>query len=193
VAANLAASIEALAQAGATIEEVKLDWGYELNEAWWKHWCVYLAAFFGHVLPQYRAKMDPAVVKLIETGLAMSAMEFKRLEFIRTEQWKQFSPILQRCDALLCPTMALPAVSNDTNDEDYFWTDGDGRFHGFDMTAVLNFVSQCPALSVPSGFTKAGLPTATQIVARRFDDLMALRIGAALESALPWASRRPPL
>ena len=58
---------------------------------------------------------------------------------------------------------------------------------------LFNFVSQCPALSVPSGFTRDGLPTALQIVGRRYDDLSVLRIGAALERVQPWAGKRPPI
>jgi len=46
--------------------------------------------------------------------------------------------------------------------------------------------AQCPALSVPSGVTAEGFPTAIQIVARRFDDTTALRIGAAVEARRPW-------
>ena len=72
-------------------------------------------------------------------------------------------------------------------------SDAQGRYHGFDMTAIFNFVSQCPALSVPSGFTADGLPTGLQIVGRRFDDSTVLRIGAALESLLSWNGRRPPI
>ena len=193
VAANTRAAAAALAEAGATIEDVELRWTKEMSDAWYGHWAVYLAAFFGDKLKDYRAVMDPRLVPLLETGLAMNAVAFKRLEFVRTEQWKRLSPILQRYDALLCPTMALPPPPVGGSDADYEWVDEAGRLHGLDMTAVFNFVSQCPALSVPSGITATGLPTGLQIVARRFDDLTALRIGAALEAARPWADRRPPV
>jgi Asp-tRNA(Asn)/Glu-tRNA(Gln) amidotransferase A subunit family amidase len=59
-----------------------------------------------------------------------------------------------------------------------------------DMTGAFNYMAQCPALSVPSGFAD-GLPTAIQIVARRYDDALALNIGAAVEQAAPWSHRRP--
>jgi aspartyl-tRNA(Asn)/glutamyl-tRNA(Gln) amidotransferase subunit A len=59
-----------------------------------------------------------------------------------------------------------------------------------DMTLQFNYMAQCPALSVPSGFA-AGLPTATQIIARRWDDALALRIGSAIEKAMPWLHQRP--
>jgi aspartyl-tRNA(Asn)/glutamyl-tRNA(Gln) amidotransferase subunit A len=50
------------------------------------------------------------------------------------------------------------------------------------MTSPFNNVAQCPALSVPSGFTAAGLPSAVQIVGRRFDDPTVLTIGKAVEA-----------
>ena len=129
---------KALENDGAKIEAVKLDWGLEQDELWSAHWAVYLAAFFGHVLPGIRTKMDPIVVKIIERGLAMSAVEFKRLEFGRTAMWKQISPILQRCDALLCPTMAQPAVGHGRSDQDYWRLDDTkGDYLALDCTSVF--------------------------------------------------------
>jgi len=186
-------AVAALAARGAVIEEIDLGWRKEMSDAWNAHWCVYLAAFFGDKLPQYRDRMDPNVVRIIETGLAMNAVEFKRIEFLRTEMWQKLSPVLERCQALLCPTMARLAPPVGGRDSEYDRVDEQGRYHGLDMTSVFNFVSQCPALSVPAGFAENGLPVGLQIVARRFEDLTAFTIGKALEEARPWAQRRPPL
>jgi Asp-tRNA(Asn)/Glu-tRNA(Gln) amidotransferase A subunit family amidase len=89
--------------------------------------------------------------------------------------------------------MALPAPPADDNDDDHERIDAQGRLHGLDMTSIFNNVSECPALSVPSGWTADGLPTGAQIVGRRFDDPTVLRIGAAVELNRPWRHRRPPL
>jgi Asp-tRNA(Asn)/Glu-tRNA(Gln) amidotransferase A subunit family amidase len=89
--------------------------------------------------------------------------------------------------------MAQPAPPVEMSDADFQEEDAEGRFHGLDMTALFNNVSQCPALSVPSGFTNEDLPTGLQIVGHRFDDLTVLDIGAGLEAARPWAERRPAL
>jgi Asp-tRNA(Asn)/Glu-tRNA(Gln) amidotransferase A subunit family amidase len=191
VEAAIRAAAAALTEQGAVIEEVELGWTREMNDAWIDHWRVYLAAFFGDKLPEYRSRMDPNVVALIEAGLKMSAVEFKRIEFIRTDMWRKLAPILQRCHALLCPTMAHPAPHVGGKDTNYDWLDEQGRFHGLDITSVFNFVSQCPALSVPAGTTANGLPIGLQIVARRFEDVAALSIGKALEMVRPWAQRRP--
>ena len=129
----------------------------------------------------------------MEAGRALGAVEFKRLELVRTQAWQRLAPILERYDALLCPTMSQTA--RPVGEDDAIWAAdrGDGRYHGLDMTAQFNFVGQCPALSVPAGWSAEGLPIGLQIVARRYRDDEALRIGAALEQIRPWAERRPPI
>jgi len=183
----------ALAGAGAVVEEVDVGWGREVADAWVAHWGVYLAALFGDKLDEFREKMDPRVVDLMEAGRALGAVEFKRLELVRTQAWQRLAPILERYDALLCPTMSQTA--RPVGEDDAIWAAdrGDGRYHGLDMTAQFNFVGQCPALSVPAGWSAEGLPIGLQIVARRYRDDEALRIGAALEQIRPWAERRPPI
>jgi Asp-tRNA(Asn)/Glu-tRNA(Gln) amidotransferase A subunit family amidase len=183
----------ALAEAGAEVEEVDLGWTRELADAWVEHWGVYLAAIFGHTLPEFRDKMDPRVVKLMDAGLAMSAVDFKRLEFVRTRAWQELASILEGHDAFLCPTMSVPAPPVDKDDFEFYKDRGDGLYHALDITSQFNYVSQCPVLSVPSGWSADGLPIGLQIVARRYQDDLALRIGAALERVRPWAQRRPPV
>jgi Asp-tRNA(Asn)/Glu-tRNA(Gln) amidotransferase A subunit family amidase len=191
-----AATLEAaaaLADAGAVVEEVDLGWTREVLDAWVSHWGVYLAAIFGDVVPEFRDRMDPRVLELIDSGLEMSAVDFKRLEFVRTRAWRKLAPILERYDALLCPTMTQTARPVDVDEAEYVGSSEDGLCHSLDMTCQFNFVSQCPVLSVPSGWGADGLPMGLQVLARRYRDDEALRIGAALERARPWADRRPPI
>jgi Asp-tRNA(Asn)/Glu-tRNA(Gln) amidotransferase A subunit family amidase len=89
--------------------------------------------------------------------------------------------------------MALPPQPAEGSDASYDWVDEDGRYHALDMTCLFNNVGQCPALSVPAGFTANGLPVGLQVVTPRFADVEALAIGAALEKLRPWADRRPPV
>jgi len=189
VETNLRAAAAALEDAGASIEEVRMDWTMETVTAWSEVWNVYLAAAGADILEEYRDRMDPKLVAIMDAGHAMGAVDYRRLEEVRTRQWKSLAALFADFDALLCPTMAQPAPSADAWDADFETVDGEGRLHGLDMTSVFNNVAQCPALSVPSGFSTDGLPTAVQIVGRRFDDPTVLRIGAALEAALPWAGK----
>jgi Asp-tRNA(Asn)/Glu-tRNA(Gln) amidotransferase A subunit family amidase len=48
-------------------------------------------------------------------------------------------------------------------------------------------------LSVPCGFDNDGLPIGLQVVGRRWREDTVLRIGRALEVALPSSRRRPPI
>jgi aspartyl-tRNA(Asn)/glutamyl-tRNA(Gln) amidotransferase subunit A len=50
-----------------------------------------------------------------------------------------------------------------------------------------------PALSVPCGFSVAGLPIGLQLAGRRFDEATVLRVGHAYEQSTDWHWRRPPL
>jgi Asp-tRNA(Asn)/Glu-tRNA(Gln) amidotransferase A subunit family amidase len=192
VEATVRAAADALRDAGAEVEEVELGWTKEYVDAWTAHWGVYLAAYFGDALDGFRERMDPQVVALMDAGLALGAVDFKRLEIVRTEGWKKLARVLADHHALLCPTMSRTAWPVDDN-ADALPDPGDGRVHNLDMTSPFNYTSQCPVLSVPAGLGPDGLPVGLQIVARRYDDDLALRIGAALEDARPWAQLRPPV
>jgi Asp-tRNA(Asn)/Glu-tRNA(Gln) amidotransferase A subunit family amidase len=50
-----------------------------------------------------------------------------------------------------------------------------------------------PALSIPCGFTKAGLPVGLQLVAPRFREDLLLRVGTAYQEETKWHRRRPSL
>lgn len=50
-----------------------------------------------------------------------------------------------------------------------------------------------PALTLPCGFTSAGLPIGLQIIGRPFDEATVLRAAYAYEAATDWHKRRPQL
>ncbi|MGI9326088.1 MAG: amidase [Pseudomonadales bacterium] len=50
-----------------------------------------------------------------------------------------------------------------------------------------------PALSLPCGFTSAGLPVGLQVIGRSFDEISVLRASHAYEQATQWHTRTPSL
>jgi len=70
-----------------------------------------MAANFGQHLEQFEPEMHPTVVQAIKRGKAISAVEFRNFEVIFTRAWHKLSPILTRCDALICPTESILASS----------------------------------------------------------------------------------
>ncbi len=55
---------------------------------------------------------------------------------------------------------------------------------GWAMTTPFNTMSRCPALSVPSGHAKNGVPTGIQIVGRTYCDGDVFRAALAYEGAV---------
>jgi aspartyl-tRNA(Asn)/glutamyl-tRNA(Gln) amidotransferase subunit A len=66
------------------------------------------------------------------------------------------------------------------------WTSWTPYTYPFNLT-------QQPALSVPCGFTAAGLPIGLHIVGARHCDALVLRVGQAYEAATEWHQRTPAL
>ena len=185
-------TLVSLDNAGVKMVPVDLGWEQEIVEAWYDYWCVYLAAAAEDLLDNHRQDMDPEFLALVDRGLSMSAVAFRRLDEVRTKQWRQFSSAMTGFDALLCPTMALPAPPLNASENDFTSVNANGRLVGLDMTCMFNSIGQCPALSVPSGLSKDGLPVATQIIGRRFDDATVLNIGQLLQKIHGWNHISPP-
>ena len=167
---------------GAIVEEVELGWHSKYHEVWIDIWGVYLDACFTEDLDKWRHQMDPNVVSLIEHGRTISAPDYKKFEVYRTEQWHSLCKVFESYDALLTPTMAQTAPPHESTDSDFEGYDSEGKFKALDFTSVFNNVPQCPALSVPAGFSDEGLPIGLQIIGRRFSDTTVMKLGAALEN-----------
>jgi aspartyl-tRNA(Asn)/glutamyl-tRNA(Gln) amidotransferase subunit A len=99
---------------------------------------------------------------------------------------------LDQCDLLACPTahQAAPPIASFTGAITTREAAA-GRFftrRSFTSPASLAGI---PAIAVPCGFNRAGLPLSLQLLGRPFDEMTVLRAAHAYESATSW-SRRPP-
>ena len=56
----------------------------------------------------------------------------------------------------------------------------------------LGVVDVTDELAVPAVWTDDGLPVGVQLVGRPFAEATLLQVARQLESAMPWADRRPP-
>ena len=95
-----------------------------------------------------------------------------------------------RFDLLLTPTLAEPPPElGDLTDPA---SDGARLLPFAIFTAPFNVTGQ-PAISVPLYFAASGLPIGVQLVAAPFREDVLFRLAGQLESARPWADRRPPV
>jgi amidase len=92
----------------------------------------------------------------------------------------------EQYDLLVTPTTAAPA----TKLGEYLSNYVSGLGSAF--TRPINVTGQ-PAISLPLGWPDDGLPRGVQVVAAYGREDLLIRVASALESAAPWADRRPPL
>jgi aspartyl-tRNA(Asn)/glutamyl-tRNA(Gln) amidotransferase subunit A len=140
--------------------------------------------------------MDPFVANLLDKGRGHDAARLYQCNLKRGEMWRKLEPIVSKYDVMICPTLAVPAVRTDHDEFSTNYTVNGklvNAYVGWIMTHGFNLVSQCPVMSVPTGFAKSGVPTGMQIVARPFDDLRVFQAAAAFEKARPWRRKHPSL
>jgi Asp-tRNA(Asn)/Glu-tRNA(Gln) amidotransferase A subunit family amidase len=99
---------------------------------------------------------------------------------------------MQEHDLLISPTVAVPPFPVDIP----YPTEINGKqlesyTQWFYLTYAITVIG-LPAITVPCGFTHAGLPVGLQIVGRRRQEAAVLRAAAAFEAAAPWADKIPP-
>lgn len=179
---SVRAAAKALADAGATVFEVQPGLRRTLEDDWRRLWEVFMATYFGHLVAEFEDRMTPTVLALIRKGQAMSAVEYKRIEFARTEMWQAVRPILDSADVLLTPTMTCGPEQ--TPIPDLGPIPDDTPIYTPDMTLIWNLIPQCPAITVPVGLDDAGLPIGAQLIGQRWRSDHLLGIAAALEAVV---------
>jgi amidase len=137
--------------------------------------------------PVNRAQVEFARdVSAIDYALALAAtVEFRR----SIQQWWA-----DGWDLLLTPTLAEPPapIGTFTNDPDAPLSPMVRAAAYVPFTPPFNSSGQ-PAINLPLHWNSAGLPIGVQLVAGYGREDVLLRVAAQVESATPWANRRPAL
>ena len=128
----------------------------------------------------------------IEAGMMISAADYLEVLKLRRNYTEESHQVMKDVDLLVGPTMPMtpfPLASAEVNLE--------GQTFGAEK-AIPTFtrpydLNGFPAVSVPCGFSEAGLPIGLQIAAKPYEDHVALRAAYAYEQATEWHKRRPNL
>jgi amidase len=143
--------------------------------------------------PEFKRLVNPLVIGNVEQGLKFSIQDLAKAERQRSELWQRVKIFFDRYDLLLTPTMPIPPFPAET----IFPTEINGQpmesYVDWVMLTYAITMTGLPAISVPCGWTKKGLPVGLQIVGRRQGESTLLQAAAAYESAAPWAEKRPSL
>jgi len=140
------------------------------------------AAFHSDRLATQPADFGEDVLKRLEAGASYTSFETILARGAQPVLRRQFERFFEGFDILLTPTTPIPAPlrGGDALARARLLT----RF-----TAPFNLTG-LPALSLPCGFTKNGLPLGLQIISRPWAEDLVLRAAQAYEQATGWHSRR---
>ena len=152
------------------------------------------AAYHRRLLRESPELISPGIRELFTIGTIMpSAHYLKGLgarRIIRDALRRAFDR--DRLDAAITPTLPATAALADQEMIPYRDMEEDVTSSYVRTTAPFNLSGQ-PALTVPCGFDRDGLPIGLQIAGRPFDEVTILRIGAAYEATTTWSEYRPPV
>ena len=189
VEAHLLAAAELVRGAGATVRTVEFPWSWE--------------RLFDTVKLSFGAVYMPLARRLRDVGAPLSDLTLGFIDDVepmtrdygyavdaRAEMARlhaDLGALLASVDLILMPTLQVPAPVAD----DHFLEVGpivDGVPSAdrwiVAFTVPFNLASTCPALSLPSGVSRDGTPTAVQLIGQPYRDLDLLRWAAQVESLL---------
>lgn len=125
-------------------------------------------------------------------GAAFTAWEYARSIGVVHRTGRAVARFFTTYDVLLSPTMCQPPARlgvmdmSSTDDATYL----DAVLASIGFTSLFNSAGN-PAMSVPLATSREGLPLGVQFAGRFGDEATLFRLAAQLESASPWADRRP--
>jgi len=124
-------------------------------------------------------------------GFATPATRYIQALNLRSKMLADFNDaVFRKVDVLMTPMMVMDVPTIEETD----------MKDGPNAAAMLQRVGHCsrpvnylglPGLSLPSGFTKAGLPSSIQLVGRPFDEATLYRVGRAYERETEWFKIQP--
>jgi len=169
---------------GARVEKMDLSWLEDLAKANGRMTQADGAAFHRERLQEHPDWFGADVYQRLQNGAALPCSDYVLARRTQAEGRRRFEMFFDKYDLLLIPTTPIPAPA----------ISGTGAIEAAAMltrfTAPFNLTG-LPALTLPCGFTRAGLPLGLQIVSKHWAEAKVLQAGFAFEQATEWHTRHP--
>lgn len=188
------AAISAMEKRGAVVKEVSLPHLKESREAATdislaEALHVHEAAGY---FPQRAADYSEEVRQRIEAGGKVPANRYLAGFDVRKRLVAEFDAAFQDVHAIVAPTVPVPAPPVGAESVQVAGEEIDTRRALVGHSRPANFTG-LPAISIPCGFTREGLPVGLQLIGRAFDEATLLRIAHSYEQANDWRASHPKL
>jgi len=184
VAAAVESAIAVLAKEGARCEDVELPRVDELRETQAVIIGAEAGAYHRERIAAHRDGYGADVAKRIDAGLARTGSAYALARRTRDELRRTYAEALSGWDAIVLPTTPITAPPREGQDAVAAAATLTAYTSAFNLTGL-------PAISIPCGFDRAGLPIGLQLVARPWAEARLLRVARAYERATSWSERRP--
>ncbi|MDD5428120.1 MAG: Asp-tRNA(Asn)/Glu-tRNA(Gln) amidotransferase subunit GatA [Candidatus Omnitrophica bacterium] len=110
---------------------------------------------------------------------------YLKAQKVRTKIREDFDKAFRACDCIITPTSPTPAfkIGEKTNDPLSMYLS--------DIYTIPANLAGLPAISIPCGFSKEGLPIGMQILAKAFDEETIFRAAYTFEQSTEFYRKRP--
>jgi aspartyl-tRNA(Asn)/glutamyl-tRNA(Gln) amidotransferase subunit A len=186
VGALAARAVQMLADRGAHVEAVTTPIFNDVFDTYVVIATTAHAARLEAVSAKWGEKITPSLRQSIARGLSYSAADWQRASDRRSVLFRAVQRLFENYDVVVTPTMNAPPVGLDAGGsiESQMYAEWAGYLYPFNLTGN-------PALSVPCGFTAAGLPVGLQLIGAYHDEQRLIDVARAIESAGGWSVQRP--
>jgi len=169
---------------GAKVEEVDTTWLYEAAVANGRMTQADGATYHRERLETNPELFGADVRQRLESGRDLSSGDYVLARRKQVEARRRSELFFRQYDALLLPSTPITALPINDIENSASQAPSLTRF-----TAPFNLTG-LPALSIPCGFSKAGLPIGLQIVSGHWQEAKVLRAGYAFEQSTEWHKHR---
>jgi aspartyl-tRNA(Asn)/glutamyl-tRNA(Gln) amidotransferase subunit A len=192
VAGILDATVAVFKREGASVVAVELPDQRQLSAASQLVLAVEAAAFHKRWMIERPQDYGPQVLMRLQNGLAIPGVSYLEALRWRGQALAAHRAAVAGIDAVIAPVSPVPAPTIAASDVGNS-ADAEAVIQRLTrFTRPINYLG-LPALSIPSGFTRNGLPVGMQLIGRSFDEAMLLRLGAAFQRATNFHERVPKL
>jgi amidase len=188
--AALSEATEVFRMLGATIVNVQFPDVTHAVADWGPNCAVEAAVAHETTYPARKAEYGPVLASVIKAGRALSGLDYQKILLRRLALRGRVAALFGTIDLLLVPAhpfAPLTLAMIRTLGEQPELISKLQRF-----TCPFNMTGN-PTLTLPGGFTKAGLPIAFQLVAAGLGEATLIRAGAAFQAVTSWHRRHPPI
>lgn len=133
---------------------------------------------------------QPDVRTLVEIGRFVTAPDYLKAEQLRRLLMEDFRRTFDEVDVILSPTTPLTAWKVDESAVAIGGRDESVLAASWRLTYPFNLTG-LPAISLPCGFDRRGLPIGLQIAGKPFDELTVLRTAHVYERSHEWKNQAP--